>query len=165
MLFHIELEKQKLARGNVRASASGAFRPAFRRKPATGSFSGRCEPLKPAPEMTALAVNNAKRYSRIMENAGSSLLDSSTFSFAAYFWSTLQVKPMLSTGGSCLKVRSSLFARRGPGGEVSWRRARGLGAPGKAASGRLSAESGPEGPGSRRPRTSPRANFCLYVRN
>ena len=111
--------------------------------------------------MTALAVNNAKRYSRNMENAGSSLLDSSTFSFAAYFWSTLQVKPMLSTGRSCLKVRSSLFARRGPGGEVSWRRARGLGEPGKAACGRLSAESGPEGPGSRRPRTSPRANFCF----
>ena len=65
--------------------------------------------------MTALAVNNAKRYSRNMENAGSSLLDSSTFSFAAYFWSALQAKPLRSSGGNCLTVRSSWFAGMGPG--------------------------------------------------
>ena len=86
----------------------------------------RCLPnfdATPAPEMTALAVNNAQRYSRISKSPSLSLLKAGIFCVAAYFWSTCQVKPMLSTGGNCLKVHPCWFAHRDSKGMKSlWRR-------------------------------------------
>ena len=65
-----------------------------------------------------------------------------------------------ATAGSCLLLKlRSIRHWRGPGCNLHPGGVWGLGAPGKAASGRLSAESGPEGPG-KAPSFSP-LNFCF----